>query len=252
MANSRSGESVLHRIVKVIGAFDDTRPATSVSAIAHRAGMPVSTAYRLVADLESERLLQRTETGELQLGLRLWELVTRGSSVLALREAALPFMEDVFSVVRQHTTLGVRDGAELLYTERIGAGSSALSVAKVARRLPVCACSSGMVLLAHAPSAVQNEILARPAKQCAGGAVTAPAALRRHLAHVRQVGYSVMKGAIVPESTGIAVPVFGPRDDIVAALSVIVPNEEANVAAHVPVLKTAALGISRALGRRRT
>lgn len=251
MANSRSGESVLHRIVKVIGAFDETRPATSVSTIAHRADMPVSTAYRLVSDLEREGLLQRTETGEFQLGLRLWELVTRGSSVLALREAALPFMEDVFSVVRQHTTLGVRDGAEMLYTERIGAGSSALSIAKVARRLPIHACSSGMVLLAHAPTTVQNEILARPAKRYTGGTITDPGALRRNLAHIRQVGYSVMRGVIVPESTGIAVPVFGPRNEIVAALSVIVPNEEMNAAAHVPVLKTAALGISRALGWRR-
>lgn len=252
MANSRSGESVLRRIVKVIGVFDDTHPAENVSAIAHRLDLPVSTTYRLVSDLESEGLLQRTETGEFQLGLRLWELATRGSSVLALREAALPFMEDVFSVVRQHTTLGVRDGAEMLYVERIGTAGPAVSIAKVARRLPVHACSSGMVLLAHAPATVQNEILARPAKQYTGGTITDPNALRLNLAHIRQVGYSVMKGVIVPESAGIAVPVFGPGNHIAAALNVIVPNTEVNAAAQVPVLKTAALGISRALGWTRT
>ncbi|MDD0856787.1 IclR family transcriptional regulator C-terminal domain-containing protein [Arthrobacter alpinus] len=68
------------------------------------------------------------------------------------------------------------------------------------------------------------------------------------MAEIRQLGYSAMAGIIVPESSGVAVPVFGPDGRAVAALSVIVPIHSENVLATVPVLKAAARGISRALG----
>ena len=50
----------------------------------------------------------------------MWELVSRGSKMVGLREAALPFMEDVQSVVQHATTLGILDSDEVLYIERIG------------------------------------------------------------------------------------------------------------------------------------
>jgi DNA-binding IclR family transcriptional regulator len=80
--------------------------------------------------------------------------------------------------------------------------------------------------------------------------LTDPPQLRRHLAEIRQRGYAVMPGVIVKESSGIAVPVFGPDNSVVAALSVVVPRNEENVPARVPVLMASARGISRALGWR--
>lgn len=251
MANSSSGESMLQRLVKLLSVFDDDNPPQSVADLARRADLPKSTAHRLIAEMIDERILTRTEDGELRLGIRLWELANRASSVTALREAALPYMDDVFAVVQQHTTLGVLDAGEMLYIERLGAHSSAVSIAKIAKRLPLHACSSGMVLLAYSPPSVQNELLARPAQRFTRDTVTDADELRIQLAEIRRHGYSVMAGAIVPESTGIAVPVFGAHNQVVAALNVIVPTGEADPVAHVPVLRTAALAISRELGWQR-
>ena len=78
--------------------------------------------------------------------------------------------------------------------------------------------------------------------------LTDPAMLRRHLAEIRQRGFAAVPGVIVPETTGIAVPIFGPENTAVAALSVIVPLNEENTSARVPLLMTASRGISRALG----
>lgn len=251
MANSTSGESVLHRVVKVLSVFDGDHPSKSIADIARRAGLPVSTTHRLVVEMIAEGLLSRTEEGDIQLGVRLWELGTAGSNVAALREAALPFMEDVFSVVQQHTTLGVLDAGEMLYIERLGASSSAVSIARIAKRLPLYACSSGLVLLAFSPVSLQNEILDLPARRFTHSTITNPHELRQRLAEVRRTGYAILPGAIVAESTGVAVPVFGEHHEIVAALNVIVPKAEPNPEQHVAVLRTAAMSISRALGWRR-
>lgn len=251
MANSRSGESVLRRVVKVLSTFDGDCSSRSIAAIARRADLPLSTTHRLVTEMVAERLLVRTEDGDVRLGTRLWELGTAGSDVTALREAALPYMEDVHSVVQQHTTLGVLDAGEMLYIERLGADSTATSIARVAKRLPLHACSSGLVLLAFSPVGEQNELLAQPIRRYTPDTITNPHQLRQLLAEVRRTGYAIAKGAIVPDSTGVAVPIFGEHNEIVAALNVIVPKAEPNPGQHVAVLKTAALSISRSLGWRR-
>ncbi|MCG2620727.1 IclR family transcriptional regulator [Arthrobacter sp. I2-34] len=251
MANSPSGESVIRRLIKIISAFDAAHTSMPVAGLARRTGLPVTTTYRLVDEMLDEGLLERDNRGQVRIGVRMWELVSRSSTMLGLREAAFPFCEDVHSVVQHHTTLGVLDQDEVLYIERLSARSSALNIAKIAGRLPIHACSSGLVLLAYGPAGYQERILGGPPlTKYTDNTITDPAQLRRHLAEIRQRGYAAMRGIIVPESSGIAVPVFDAENKAVAALNVIVPAHEENTAATVPVLKAAARGISRALGWR--
>jgi DNA-binding IclR family transcriptional regulator len=46
----------------------------------------------------------------------------------------------------------------------------------------------------------------------------------------------------------VAVPVFGPREEVVAALSTVIPYGELDPRSLVPLLRAAARGLSRALG----
>ncbi|WP_405476108.1 IclR family transcriptional regulator [Paenarthrobacter ilicis] len=250
MANSSSGESVINRVVRLVGAFDDMHRTMSVAALARRTGLPVTTTYRLVDEMLAEGLLERENNAEVRVGTRLWELVSRSSRMVGLREAALPFMEDVQSVVQHSTTLGILDAGDVLYIERIGSRDSMVDITKVAGRLPVHGTSSGMVLLAYSPAVYQEHFLSRTLEKFTEATLTQPAELRRHLAAIRKSGFASMPGIIVPESSGIAVPVFDRTNTVVAALSVVVPRNEENAAARVPVLMTAARGISRVLGWR--
>jgi DNA-binding IclR family transcriptional regulator len=113
--------------------------------------------------------------------------------------------------------------------------------------MPVHAASSGLVLLAFSPLAVQEEVLAAPLAKVTPETITDPALIRKHLAEIRQRGYVAIPGIGVTEWTGIAVPVFGSGNEIAAALNAIVPRDEADVPFTVPALLTAAHGISRAL-----
>ena len=51
MANSPSGDSMLTRLVSILGAFDATRTSMTVSALARRVEIPLATTHRLVAQL---------------------------------------------------------------------------------------------------------------------------------------------------------------------------------------------------------
>ena len=93
MANSPTGDSVIGRVVRLLNAFDRQQPSMTLSGLAHRASLPLTTAHRLVEELVKYGLIERDPDGQLRVGLRLWELAARGSRALTLREIALPFIK---------------------------------------------------------------------------------------------------------------------------------------------------------------
>jgi DNA-binding IclR family transcriptional regulator len=240
------GESVLDRAVRILALFDTDTPALTVSQVATRAGLHVATASRLVGQLVGHGLLAREPDGTVRIGLRLWELGSRAAPTRGLRETALPFLEDLHAVVGHHAQLGVRDGTEVIFVERLSAPRAVVNYSRVAGRLPLHASSSGLVLLAASPHDVKEQVLAGPLCGFTDQTITDPRRLRRVLADVRRQGYALNRGHVHPDATGIAVPVRDERGDVVAAVSVIVPNNPAAQQA-LGTLRACARGISRGL-----
>ncbi|MCA0290816.1 MAG: hypothetical protein LCH82_04050 [Actinobacteria bacterium] len=116
-------------------------------------------------------------------------------------------------------------------------------------RLPMPLSSSGVVLLAHADESAFEDVV-RAGWPQPTHALPDARALRDLLATVRRRGYAALDGHIHPDSRGVAVPVLGPLGSVYAALSVVVPNDDAPVQRVVEVLKVAAAGIGRELRRR--
>lgn len=247
MANSPSGDSGLDRLVRVLETFDADRTLQTASEIGRRAGLPPSTAHRLVGDLVAAGLLERDEDHRVRLGMRLWELAERGSLALRLRQAALPFMERVQARVREHTQLAVLEQGEALFLERLSHPQAGANITRVAGRLPLHASSSGLVLLAFADHAVQELVLAGPLTALAPETVTDAAVLRRLLTRIRRERFVVAAGTVAAVSTGVAVPIReGRTGPVIAALSVVLPRD-APTAGALDELRFAAAGVEQAL-----
>lgn len=240
-------ESVLSRAARILEAFSQEEPALTVSEIARRTGLHVATASRLVAELVAHGFLSRDDDRRVRIGVRLWELAVRASPALSLRDAAMPFMEGVHDVVGHHVQLGVLDGDEVLFLERLSAPNAVINYTRIAGRLPLYASSSGLVLLAHGPADLKERLLAGLLTAYTPNTPATPARLRAILAEVRQQGYAYCPGYVHEEALGVAAPVRGADGRVVAALSVIVPADAA-AQGVVPVVRTAARGMSRALG----
>lgn len=249
MPRYREGDagSALERAVRILEAFDPRTTSLSVSDLARRTGLPLSTASRLIAELVRLELLQRDERRRVRIGLRLWEIAARAAPTRELREAALPFMEDLHAVLRHHTQLGVMDQGDVLFVERLSYPGSVVNVTEIAGRLPLHASSAGLVLLAHASAEQQQRVLGGPLRRYTAATITRPDELRAMLAQIRRQGFAYAAGHIHPQAAGVAVPVRDPADRVVAALGVVVPNEDSAIRA-VPALRAAARGIARAIG----
>lgn len=224
MANSATGEALLERVVRILETFDARRTSQSAAQIARRSGLPSSTAYRIVNDLVTQGLLERDSHGQLTVGLRLWELALRGSPALGLRQAAQPFMSALNQRIQQHIQLGVLEGTDVLFIERLSAPGASANITKIAGRLPINASSSGLVLLAYAPEELQQRVLAAPLTRLTALTPTDPTALGALLPGIRRNGVAIAPGFIEEVSTGIAVPVFDANGQCIAALSVVLPR----------------------------
>ncbi|MBB2914236.1 DNA-binding IclR family transcriptional regulator [Streptosporangium becharense] len=245
MARSSSGESVLTRAVRILEAFSPQEPVLTVSQISRRAALPLATAVRLVEELTRHGLLARDEQRRVRIGNRLWELAQRASPMRTLRETAMQFMGDLHGVVGHSAQLGILDGEEVLFIERLIAPGAVVTVTQIGGRLPLHASSAGLVLLAHAPADVRDRVLRGPLQTYTPHTITDQRALRTALAEVRRNGFAFCPGHIRPNATGISVPVRV-AGRVVAALGLVVPNDE-HAWSLVRSLQITGMALSRAL-----
>lgn len=247
MARSSDGRTVLSRHLDVLDAFRVDAAFLTVSDVARRADMPLSTAHRLLAELAEHGLVERQEDRRYRLGIRLWELASRTPGALGLREIAMPHLQEAHAALRQHIQLGILEGTDVMFLERLSTRDAALNATLVGGRIPLHASSSGLVLLAHAPEAVFTELTSRPLRRYTASTPRTADELRQILARIRREGFAVCDGFIHPASRGVAVPVVGAGGKVVATVAAVVHNDASPTAPLVQVLHLAATRIGEDL-----
>jgi DNA-binding IclR family transcriptional regulator len=222
----------------VLTAFDGGHPRLSLTEIAHRAGLPAATTYRLVRELERWRALRRGADGCYEIGPRMWQLGLLSGVHSQLRAAATPVMQDLYTAHAGVIALAVRDGDTALLVERLAGHPGSDRLATPGGHLPLHATAVGKVLLAHAPGDVLRRVLSGP-QRLTPFTVVHPGPLLRELSRARAEGVARAAEEHALGSCEVAVPV---RDGaaVVAALAVGVTGPRRNLDVVLPALRRAA------------
>ncbi|MET0238085.1 MAG: IclR family transcriptional regulator [Kibdelosporangium sp.] len=231
----------------MLAAFTPAAPALTLTELARRAGVTLPTAHRRAMELVAWGALERSADGKFHIGLRLWEVASLAPRGLGLREAAMPFLEDLYEVTHENVQLAVRSGLELVFVERIAGRDSVPVWTRVGGRFALHATGVGLVLLAHAPAEVQEEMLATPLQCYSPKTIVDPVRLREVLADVRRNGYAISDGQVTVDALSVAAPIRSADTTVVAAVSLVVRASEADPAVLAPLVQTAARAISRSL-----
>ncbi|MGK8557275.1 IclR family transcriptional regulator [Nocardia gipuzkoensis] len=233
MARNSNGESVFSRMARLYEAFDPESPAITVSELSKRAGLPMPTVSRMVSELVEHDWLLRDGDGRVRIGFRVWELVTRAGPTRDLCTIAMPCAGELHAHTGQHVCLGVRRGDEVLVVEKLTAPGAAQTHPEDPRRLPLHGSSTGLVLLANASFEDQQGILGQALPAFTAHTPTSAKSLRLLLSEVRRSGFAVCAGFVNPALTGVSVPVRSCQGEVVAALTVVMPNS-AGVRSVIP------------------
>ncbi|MCP2167374.1 IclR family transcriptional regulator [Goodfellowiella coeruleoviolacea] len=239
---------VVRRALRLLDAFSARRPELTLSELARHTGLPLATAHRLVTELCAWGAVERGADGRYRVGLRLWELGALAPRGQGLRERALPFLEDLAQITGENAQLAVREGSELVFIERVAGPSAVPVLTRVGGRFALTATGVGLVLLAHAPAEVQEDVLGGPIDRYTSRTVTDPARLRHLLAAVRSTGFSISDRQVTLDALSVGAPVRDRHGQVVAAVSLVVHHGSAAPHALAPLVRTSARAISRALG----
>lgn len=240
------GASLVARTLAVLGAFDDQHRRLTLTRIAERAELSPATTLRIVRELVAGGALVRTDDRSYVIGRRLWALGLLSPTQTGLRDIASPYLHDLHAATRATVHLAVRDGARVLYLDRISGQASVPVVSRVGGRLPLHSTGVGKALLAHAPDEIVREALAS-LERFTPYTIATPGLLRTQLARIRSEGYATTREEMTLGACSIAVPVRV-AGQVVAALGVVVADFRREKSRLVGALTVTARAIERSHG----
>jgi len=239
--------SVLGKARLIIEAFGSHEQSLSLRDLVERTGVSKPSAYRLCADLIEWGLIERAGT-RYRLGLRLFELGQRVPRQRLLRDAALPWLEDLYTATGETVHCAVLDGREVVYVEKISGHRDVAWPSHVAGRMPLHCTATGKVILAFSPPTLLEEVLRHGLRRRTPHTTVSPHLLRTQLEHAGREGYAVEIEETRLGHMSVSVPVFGLHDVLAGAISVTsTPCSSKRVARYLPSLRHAAAGTGMAL-----
>jgi DNA-binding IclR family transcriptional regulator len=234
-------EGALQRAVELLGRIGEQPDELTVAELAYGAGMPTSTAYRLLAELEQHGLIQRGAGRTVALGTRLVALGRTAEEALRERlvEPARRVMEQLSEQVGETAILTAPCGLEgiVLHVVETDRHSVRLSYA-LYRRAPMHRGASGKILAAFLEAGERERLL-----EAVGSA-----RLARELERIRRAGFAYTVGELDAGAAALAAPILDRRGRIAAGLSIAGPTERLAAAPErlTPVVVAAAQTIERA------
>ena len=190
----------------------------TLSELARAAALSPSTASRLLSTLDGHEFVRRDPAGRYRPGARLRQLAAAALREDPVYELAGPHLEALAAETGETAHLAVAaDRDRVVYLRQVASPNLVQTAGWVGRTIPRRRTALG-------------------------------AALR---GEVRDGGFVALSGAVEPDVTSIAAPVYGPDGSVAAAISVLAPTyrtPEARVASCGRALARHAAELSRSLG----
>jgi DNA-binding IclR family transcriptional regulator len=221
-------------------------PGLTLTDVARRTGLPVSTTHRLLGELVDGRLLVRNSDGVYTVCRALRGLAGSRERAAQARSQVNLVLEDLGIATGLRARFGVWNELGVSYLECAAVGgngrcSSGLTI------LPAHATALGKALLAHAPPSVVQEVADRGLPSFTPHTLTTAWQLHAALAATRRKGMATSRWELREGECTVAVPVFGPHGAVVGALELAVDNLATGLRDARPLLVVAARGLSRQL-----
>ena len=224
---------VLDRTVAIIDAVEGG--ARSFSAIAKATGLTKPTAHRLINALQAHGLLMHVGGLGYALGPRLLALATTAMRELPLRQLARPSLERLARTTGESAQLYVRTGDRRICVDAVESDNELRTIVRVGASLPLGKGSAGKVFLAWGQIPVTEDV----------------AGIETALLTTRRRGWADSYGEREAGVASVSAPIFGPYDQLLAAISVSGPQARlagAQAKRYGPALVEAAREIEALLG----
>jgi DNA-binding IclR family transcriptional regulator len=248
-------QSIINAL-KLLDFFSEDQPEFSLGEIYRKTNMSKPTVYRLLSSLEYCGFLIKVKRSEqdvrYKLGLKLLELGHIVSEQLELRKIALPYMKELRDEINEIVLLGVLDGEQATYIEKLDSSQAVRLYTRIGKSTPLYIGSGPKLLFAYLPEEERNKILDKLILQpLTENTITDKGKLIKELEQIRKLGFAVSNGEQNMDTIGISFPIRDHTGSVAAALTMSGPSSRFNSEREAFIkekLKTTADQISRDLG----
>ena len=215
----------VERALDVLLSFTRDEPNLTLTQISERVGIHKSTVHRLLATLESRRLVQRDEaSGTYHLGSRLMEmafLVLQNNDVQRL---ATPYMERLAAEHRETVDLAILDGTDVVYLQVVESPQRVKLAAAPGQRLPAFCTATGKAFLAYLPEEQVQDILKQGLVKYTEHTKIALPDLEEDLRLTREQGFAISEQEYEDGINAVATPILDVSSYPIAAIAVAGPS----------------------------
>ncbi len=206
------------RAVALLNAVAAAPEPQSAPDLAEACAINRSTAWRILATLEEEGLIERDANNRYLIGYGVARLAAAAGDD-SIARVARPYLVDLASTTGETASLAVPRQLQLVYVDQVQA-PHVMAPDWLSRAVPMHATSTGKALLAMLTPEDLSAVLAAPLQRFNERTVTDPDQLREALGEVRQRGYAVSEGELEAGLWGASSAVLDQRHRVIAVVSV--------------------------------
>ena len=211
------------RAAALLKAVSNSSSSLSVAELAALCGLNRSTAWRLLATLDSQGLVERDpETQRYSVGYAIFQIAAAGDHDALVRRAH-PVLQQLANETGETANLAVAKRFHLVYVHQVEA-PQIMSPNWLGRAVALHATSSGKAFLAWLPKEERQVLLQEKLERFTATTVTDRRRLEQQLEEVRQNGFSTCVGELEDTLYGASAPVLNERERPVAIVSVWGPQ----------------------------
>ena len=181
-------KSVLGRALTLLTAFRPGDAELTLAELARRTGLPKPTAHRMLAELAEWNVVERTPHGHPAGDAAVRARASSRPLQLGLREAAAPFLSDLFEATHETVHLAVPDGLDVVYVQKLPGRHGPRISSRIGGRMPAYCTGVGKAMLAFAPPERLAAVVAAGLARRTPRTVVAPGLLAEELARIRERG----------------------------------------------------------------
>lgn len=215
-----TGTQAVDRAVALVSTVVHADEPLTFADLQEASGLAKSTTSRMLAALERGALLERDSDGSYVAGSLFWLYAARHDPWEELVRLARPAMEQIGEETSETVHLSVTRGEKVVQVAQVDSRYLLGTRDWTEIDVPAHTSALGKVFFAWGTLPLPEG----PLERLTDATITDTAGLRRDGARARKRGWTVTDGELEVGLTGVAVPVYGTRGDVVAALGVSGPT----------------------------
>jgi len=224
-----------------------------LSSLGMRAGVPPSSAYRLLLTLQHHGFVAFDEsTQEWSVGLEAFRVGSSFVSRTNLVDVSRDTMRSLTSLTGETSNLAIPDDASIVVLDQIASGHPIRAFFRPATRIEMHCSGNGKAILSTYPrERLERLFLKTGLQEFTAKTITSPEALFEDLQLAHDRGWSLDDEERYEGMRCVAAPIFDPTGTAIGGVSVSGPTArmpERRIAEIGPMVRMAAEEITRKLG----